>query len=115
MAYRTRTSFDQPEARRDRRYPLPTLYLVIGEAEYSTANWSLGGFLLLEYDRPAAPGDVLHGFMRFEGTDAVPFNAEIVRIGPEPGQVGARFRELGDPAFDLLDRRLSRRLFGRGG
>jgi hypothetical protein len=115
MTIRTRVSFDRSESRRDRRYPLPTLHLLLTGREYSTANWSLGGFLLTDYDGAALVGEMLVGEMRFESTALVTFKAEIVRVGPEPGQIGARFQELSDATFDFLDRCISRRMFGRSG
>jgi hypothetical protein len=108
---RTRTSYDKPDARRDRRYPIPMLRLKIGDTEYGSGNWSLGGFMLLDYAAPVRPGAILEGELRFEGTHSARFVAEVMRVGPADGEIGARFRELGDAAFDLLDRALIRRLF----
>jgi hypothetical protein len=108
---RTRTSFDRAEARRDRRYPMPALFVTIGGHEHITANWSLGGFMLVDYAQPVEPGAVLEGEIRFDGTRSAPFKAEVMRVGPASGEIGARFRELADAAFDLLDRGVSRKLF----
>jgi hypothetical protein len=111
-----RTSYDRSEARRDHRYPRPTLFLLVGDRHYVCANWSLGGFLLRDYAGAATVGAIIAGEMRFEGTGAAPFKAEAVRVGPQPGILAARFRELEDAAFDLLDRGISRKLFRpRGG
>lgn len=112
---RTRTSFSRPEARRDRRYPMPTLGVTLGARELWTTNWSLGGFMLHDFAMPVEVGSVVEGTMRFDGSPTVPFKAEVVRVGPAPGEIGARFRELEDDAFDLLDRAISRRLFRRRG
>jgi hypothetical protein len=115
VTQRTRTSFSRSEARRDRRYPMPTLGITIGARELWSANWSLGGFMLHDCAMPVEAGSVIEGTMRFEGSPAVRFTAEVVRVGPAPGEIGARFRELDDAAFDLLDRAISRRLFRRPG
>jgi hypothetical protein len=106
-----RTSIDSREARRDRRYPLPTLFLTIADIEHASANWSLGGFMIQDFQGPIAVGAVLHGTMRFDGSPRALFRAEVVRVGPGEGEFGARFRELDDDAFDLLDRAISRKLF----
>ena len=108
---RTRTSYDRPEARRDRRYPLPSLRLTIGGQEYASANWSLGGFMLLDFDTPVRPGALLEGSFHFEGSHSLPFKAEVMRVGPAGGEIGARFRDLSEAAFDLLDRAILRKLF----
>jgi hypothetical protein len=110
---RTRTSFSRSEARRDRRYPMPTLGVTVGGRELWTVNWSLGGFMLHDVAMPVDVGSLIEGTMRFDGGPTVPFKAEIVRVGPSPGEIGAHFQELGDAAFDLLDRAISRRLFRR--
>jgi hypothetical protein len=110
---RTRTSYDKPESRRDRRYPIPTLRLKIGDNEHASGNWSLGGFMLLDYPGPVRAGAIIEGELRFEGTPAAQFVAEVMRVGPAEGEIGARFRDLNDAAFDLLDRALVRRLFRR--
>src|SRR5689334_6385392 len=105
-----RISFNRREMRRDRRYPLPQLTLAIDGAEYVATNWSLGGFLLPAGTMQPEIGAVLRGTMRFRDGKAAEFLAEIVRIEGDPPLIGARFQELSDSAFDLLDRALGRRM-----
>jgi PilZ domain-containing protein len=112
---RTRTSYDRSEARRDRRYPLPTLIVVIDGKEHPSVNWSLGGFMLVGYEAELTVGAVLTGEFRFDDSHSVPFTADVMRVGPAEGEVGARFRELADPAFSLLERGIRRKLFGPRG
>jgi hypothetical protein len=105
-----RISFDRHEMRRDRRYPLPQLTLTIDGTEYAAANWSLGGFLLPAGMLQPSIGSILVGAMRFHDGRAVEFRAEVVRVEADPVLVGARFQELSDEAFTLLDRALGRKM-----
>ena len=102
-----RTSFDRHEERRDRRYPVPPLFIRIAGAEYTTANWSLGGFLIkgfsgsLEVDAPVA------GEMRFvDQVNAFPFIGRVVRLGePEPGELAVEFTERPQRVTEQADAR----------
>jgi hypothetical protein len=109
-----RVSFDRHEMRRDRRYPMPQLHLMIEGAEYLVTNWSLGGFLIAGVGAALEVGLVVTGTMRFADTKWAPFRAEVVRFEAETGLLAARFQELSDSAFDLLDRALVRKIGRRG-
>jgi hypothetical protein len=108
-----RVSYFPQEDRRDRRYPLPALVIVIGVVEYSTVNWSLGGFLITGFDRKALPGQSITGMLRVvDKPDSLPFTATVVRNGdPEPGHLAARFEDLGELGLTMLERIITRRLF----
>ena len=109
----TRVTFDRHNARRDRRYPLPALVITIDGGEYTTVNWSLGGFLVTGFKGKIAAGK------RIAGTLAVAdqplgfeFTAKIVRSGePEPDQLAVQFVELGEHGMSVLERLITRRLF----
>src|SRR5438105_403683 len=110
-----RVSYDRHEGRRDRRYPLPPLTVLVADVEYSTVNWSLGGFLLGGYVGTAHIGQKLAGKLRVhDRADPVDFTAVVVRIAePGPGNVAVQFTDLDDKTMTLLDRAIARRLFRR--
>ena len=110
---RTRVSYDRREDRRDRRYPLPPLTIVLADAEYTTVNWSLGGFLLAGFTGRAAIGQKLTGTLRVhQGAKDVAFTATVVRTD-EPGQIGVQFTDLTDEVVTMLDRAIARRFSRR--
>jgi hypothetical protein len=108
-----RTSFDREEKRRDRRHPLPTMVVTVDGVEYRSVNWSFGGILLGGFARPIAVGDTIKGSLHFPDLpDAAPFAAEVVRRDEAAQEIAARFRELSERGFNLLDRAVARRLGG---
>jgi hypothetical protein len=109
----TRVSFDRHNLRRDHRYPLPALTITIDGAEYTTANWSLGGFAITGFDQPIAPGKSVTGQLCLaDQTAGFAFTATVVRIGePEPGQLAVQFTDLGENGLSVLERIITRRLF----
>ncbi len=107
-----RTNFDRQESRRDRRYALPPLTIAIGDQDYQTDNWSLGGFQLTAA-LPLAVGDVVVGTLRLEGGDPFAFTASVVRKEEPAGSLGFRFQDLSPLAVTMLDRALARRLAPR--
>ncbi|HWI28962.1 MAG TPA: PilZ domain-containing protein [Stellaceae bacterium] len=107
-----RTNFDRQEHRRDRRYAMPPLTVVIGGQEHATDNWSLGGFQL-SGDLAFAVGAMVNGTLHIDGSDGFEFTAEVVRKDRENGAFGFRFHELTPLAVTKLDRALARRLVSR--
>ena len=109
----TRVSYDRREDRRDRRYPLPPLTIDLDVAEYTTVNWSLGGFLLGGYTGSAYPGQNLAGKLKLnESTEPVEFTGVVVRVDePGPGNLAVQFTELDERIMTLLERAIARRLF----
>ncbi|HZS84000.1 MAG TPA: PilZ domain-containing protein [Stellaceae bacterium] len=113
-----RTSFDRHEERRDRRYPLPPLVVVIEGAEYTTVNWSLGGFLVSGFAGEIPVGATIMGKLRVgEEKRFLRFTGTVVRVDtPEPGYLAVQFNELGEDGIGILDRYVARRAFrGRAG
>ena len=110
-----KTSFDRQEERRDRRYPLPTLIVVIGTTEYATINWSLGGFLISGFTSSAAPGGMVLGKMLLGDPESVlRFSGTVVRVNePEEGHLAVQFTELGEGGLDQLDRYIADHMFRR--
>jgi hypothetical protein len=107
-----RTNFDRQEQRRDRRYALPPLTIVIGGEKYASDNWSLGGFQITG-DLPVVLGAMVTGSLHIDGSDGFDFTAELVRKEAETGSLGFRFHELTPLAITRLDRALARRLVSR--
>ena len=106
-----RTNFDRQESRRDRRYALP-LRVSFGTEEYTSDNWSLGGFQVTS-DQPMEIGLVVTGTLGIEGSEHIAFSAQLVRHDREARSFGFHFTEISPSAVELLDRVLARRLAGR--
>jgi len=106
-----RTNFDRQEARRDRRYSLPLL-VTFGGAQYTSNNWSLGGFQVTS-DHAFDIGAMVDGTLQIDGKESLAFSALLVRKDSESGTLGFQFKELGPGAVEKLDRALARRLVGR--
>jgi hypothetical protein len=104
-----RTNFDRHEARRDRRYPLPPIQVLLEAGHFTTANWSLGGFLLPAGVAVALGAQVAGELVLPANSDTHPFAAEVVRRDADG--VGFRFV---DPSLELvgaLDRSIAGRMF----
>jgi hypothetical protein len=111
---RTRTSYDKGDNRRDKRYPLPALVVVLSGQEYRTRNWSLGGLRLSGVPRSLNIGDEFNGEFRLaDGTDRAGFHGDVVWIDLPSREFGVRFLELGLHAIELLDGALAHRFFSR--
>ncbi|HUH85468.1 MAG TPA: PilZ domain-containing protein [Stellaceae bacterium] len=106
----SRTNFDRQESRRDRRYALPSLLVVIGEQEYISDNWSLGGFVL-SAKLPLHVGAVVTGILHIDRHGGVGFEAQVVR--KEEAILGFRFQNMTPLAVTKLDRALARRILSR--
>ncbi len=108
-----RTTFDRHNARRDRRYPLPALVVTIEGGEYTTVNWSLGGFLITGFERKIPAGKPITGKLALaDQAIGFEFTAKVVRIGePVPDQLAVKFTELGEHGMSVLERIITRRLF----
>ncbi len=107
-----RTNFDREESRRDRRYALPYLMVVIDGREYTSNNWSLGGFHLTA-ELPGEIGSLVSGTMHIESSDGFAFTAQLVRREEETGTVAFHFRDMTPLDMTKLDRALARRLVSR--
>src|ERR687886_433964 len=100
---RTRTSFDKGDHRRDRRYPLPALVVILDGEEFPTLDWSLGGLRLSGAPASLKVGDEFYGEFRVadEGGKAS-FRGDVIRIDPQGREFAIRFLELGLHAIELL-------------
>jgi hypothetical protein len=106
-----RTNFDRQESRRDRRYELP-LVVELGGEEFSSDNWSLGGFQITSV-QAIELGSLVAGRLRVDGSEGLDFSAQLVRKDLEAGTLGFRFQELAPAVMIKLDQALARRLSGR--
>ncbi|HXZ01213.1 MAG TPA: PilZ domain-containing protein [Stellaceae bacterium] len=107
-----RTNFDRHEQRRDRRYALPPLTVIIDQQDYVSDNWSLGGFHLT-CALPLKVGEVVAGTLHVDGSDGFAFTASVVRKDLEAGTLAFHFQEMTPLAVTRLDRALARRLVPR--
>jgi hypothetical protein len=106
----TRVSYFRREDRRDRRYPLPALVISVDGTEYTTINWSLGGFLVTGFDRKVMPGQTIAGMLRpIDRPEGLAFTATVVRSGED--QLAVKFSDLGELGMTILERIITRRLF----
>jgi hypothetical protein len=109
-----RTNFDRDEARRDRRYPLPLIRVMLAGADFETGNWSLGGFMLASQPDRAAPdlavGATVAGQIQpLADRDPLDFTAEVVRRDADG--TGFRFTDISMELVGALDRALANRMF----
>lgn len=88
--------------------------MTLGEKIYQTINWSLGGFLLGNYEGPYLAGETVAGTFRIEAQGPeFAFVAEVVRTDYEAATMAAHFQELAPGAIDHLDKALARRIIRR--
>ncbi len=81
------------EQRRDRRYALPVLEVVIGDEHFRAINWSMRGALL--YGICEVVGMRVRGEMGVPGSSqALPFAATVVRADLNTGNSAICFRGL---------------------
>ena len=80
------------ERRRDRRYPLPVLEIVIGDERFRAVNWSMRGALL--YGICELVGVRVRGEIGVPGSiDAMPFAATVVRADLDTGNSAICFED----------------------
>jgi PilZ domain len=109
-----RTSYDRGDNRRDKRYPVPSLVVILFGVEYQAKDWSLGGVRLAGQPKSLKVGDGFYGEFRVaDGEERAAFRGDVVRIDPEADEFAIRFVELGLHAIEQLDGALARRFFRR--
>ena len=106
-----RTTFSRVDGRRNRRYAMPPLVVVLDGREYRTLDWSLGGFRLGGFAEPTAIATRITGELRPDDAAApTGFRAEIVRVDAEASEMAARFVEPDEALIGRLDGAIARRL-----
>ena len=87
-----RKSAARSELRRDRRYLLPALEIVIGDERFRAVNWSMRGALL--YGICEVVGCRVRGEMGVPGSSqAMPFAATVVRADLDTGNSAICFED----------------------
>jgi hypothetical protein len=87
-----KNSLLEGEMRRDTRYGLSTLEIVIGDERFRTINWSMRGALL--YGICEVVGARVRGEMGVPGSsEAVPFAATVVRADLDTGNSAICFED----------------------
>ena len=100
--------------RKDVRRMLPVLIVRLGDLEFPTRDWSLGGFGLTGASylgRPLEIGEVICGHLGRpeEGIqDDASFHAEVRRIAENGDLAGCRYTQLTTEAFTFLERLMRR-------
>jgi len=113
MLRTTSISLTRKESRRDRRSSLPVLSVTVGNVEYATKDWSLGGFLL-QAGPAVDAGSRLVGQLKIEGNDeSFAFTAEAVRRDDAAHTLACRFIEPSPLMIGALDSAVAARIFGR--
>ena len=83
---------DPTEQRRDRRYVLPVLEVVIGDERFCVINWSMRGALL--YGICEIAGMRVRGEMSVPGScEGLPFAATVVRADLATGNSAICFED----------------------
>ena len=99
------TRMEKPSQRLHYRVTAP-LEISVGGVDYTTVNWSIGGFCIaIEGDLPAA-GDILAARVSvpFQGFSiGFDLEAQVLRADPDSGEIAAKFVDLDERARDLLE------------
>lgn len=107
------------DPRRDKRMVQPVFDVRIGDEVWRTANWSLGGLLLIRpYEGLLEPDDPVRGSIAFpaaresEGVplESIPFKARVVRRVRRNRALALRFDPLDERLLTFLERCWQRRL-----
>ncbi len=103
----------QRNRRRDRRRHEPLLSLVLEGHRYETADYSLGGFRLGDYQGRRQLDDevdvVLDGRVRGQAI-RIETRIRVARLGPEPGEFGAEFIGFRAGSFETLEKLMINRV-----
>lgn len=99
--------------RKDYRYALPKLSLVIGTIRFDTYDWSLGGFRIEDYmGRPPVGEVVTVNELSYspENTVTVNCRATVTRVVLGKNQIAFAFNRLDENAFNFLEEASMKRL-----
>jgi hypothetical protein len=97
------------EQRRDRRYSLPMLEIVIGDERFHAVNWSMRGALL--YGICEVVGMRVRGEMGVPGSsEALPFAATVVRAEFDSGNSAICFEDCRSDKIEFSEHACAARL-----
>ena len=108
--------FTMPNRRRDRRVVMPPIQIEIAGEEFTSVDWSLGGFLAGPYTGKLRKGDGVKVTLiaTVGGKLCRHFaEAEIVRDGTEDSLLAGKFDRLDGPTVDTLERVIMERMHRR--
>jgi hypothetical protein len=108
-----RTTLDRHEMRRDRRYPLPPVTVSFVDGDYTTVNWSLGGFLLLGGPAVEIGVKLRATLSTLRRQESFAVTVEAVRHDGAASGVAFRFVEPSAQMVAVLDHLIADRLVGR--
>lgn len=92
--------------RKDRRFELPRLSLVMADKPFQTYDWSLGGFRVTDFKGRPTVGEVLKVTeLSYSPDHRQPVNSKVTvtRIILGKNQVAFSFKELDEDAFNFLE------------
>ncbi|WP_339633779.1 hypothetical protein [uncultured Sneathiella sp.] len=107
------TSRYREHNRKDLRHEVPKLHLVLGNREFSTYDWSLGGFRIDDFnDRPPVGEEMSVTQIAYDTENMVTTNsiAVVTRILVGKNQVAFSFKKLDEEAYDFLEKASMQRL-----
>jgi hypothetical protein len=93
--------------RKDHRFEIPKLYLTLGEREFTTYDWSLGGFRIDDFTgRPPVGEKMPVQQIAYDTDRTAPTNsvAVVTRILVGKNQVAFSFNKLDKAAYDFLEK-----------
>ncbi len=99
--------------RKDRRFEIPKLHLTLGEQEFATYDWSLGGFRIDDFAGRPPVGEkvsvrqIAYDAERTATTDSI---AVVTRILLGKNQVAFSFNKLDETAYNFLEKASMHRL-----
>lgn len=98
------------QQRRDVRMVVPVIWVELDQNLYQSVDWSLGGVRFEPYYGHLRPGDALtiSGLGPGNG-EPVPVTIRAQAIRVEDGRVAARFVELDERAYNILETLIMRR------
>ena len=99
--------------RRDQRHEFPKLHLRLENRDFTTYDWSLGGFRVDDFKgRPPVGAMVAISHMAYEekNTTAVNSTAVVTRLLVGKNQVAFAFNRLDETAYKLLEEASMKRL-----
>ncbi|WP_340150822.1 hypothetical protein [uncultured Sneathiella sp.] len=99
--------------RKDLRHEVPKLHLMLGDREFSTYDWSLGGFRIDDFkERPPVGEEIRVTQIAYDTENTVTTNsiAVVTRILVGKNQVAFSFNKLDEEAYDFLEQASMQRL-----
>lgn len=97
--------FSITERRRHERVTVPALCVELEGRIYRTNNWSMGGFMVDDYEGRRTPGSLftLYRIASLDGEFAdVKVRARVIRADPQQGRLVVSFLAIDETAYAIL-------------